>query len=60
MQKETYNAMAWGSVMVAFIAAIFFPSSRTAGIIALITWLAVIIYRHPLHGRSKRQSKKST
>jgi hypothetical protein len=59
MQKKTYNAMAWGSVIVAGIAAIFFPGSRTAGIIALITWLAIIIYRHPLHRRSKRKSTNS-
>ena len=54
MRAQTYEAIAWGSVLVAFIGAIFFPASRIAGIIALITWVVVIVVRP----RKKRRAKK--
>jgi hypothetical protein len=53
MRRETYNAMAWGSV-----AAIFFSNSRIAGIIALITWCAVIVARRPFR-QSKRKANRN-
>jgi hypothetical protein len=60
MRKETYEAMGWGSLLVACIGAIFFPGSRIAGIITLITWGVVIVARarRPLRRKSNLQSKK--
>jgi hypothetical protein len=56
MRAQTCEAIAWGSVLVACIGAIFFPASRIAGIIALITWGVVIIVRP----RKKRRAKKNS
>jgi len=56
LRRETYNALAWGSVLIACVAAIFFPTSRVAGIIALLTWGTVIV----LGGSRRRRRKKNS
>jgi len=56
IRRQTYNIMAWGSVLVACIAAIFFPSSRIAGIVALITWAIVIVVGSSRKRRRKQNS----
>jgi hypothetical protein len=57
-RKEAYDAMGWGSLLVACIGAIFLPGSRFAGIIALITWGVVIIKRRPFRRKSTRRPRK--
>jgi hypothetical protein len=47
MRAQTYEAIAWGSVLVACEGAIFFPTLRIAAIITLITWGVVIVVRPP-------------
>jgi len=59
ISKETTNVMAWGSFLVACIAALFFPTSRIAGVIALITWIIVIVARNPL-GRRRSSARKNS
>jgi hypothetical protein len=41
--NATYAALGWDSLLTACTGAVFFPGSRIAGIIALITWGVVII-----------------
>jgi Flp pilus assembly protein TadB len=56
MRKQYFNAIAWGAVLIAAIAAVF--ASRTVGIVALAAWVGVIILRHPLRSKSRRQKRE--
>jgi len=51
MRSEAFNAIAWGSFLVACIAAVF--ASRVLGIVAIFTWIAVIVIRHTVYQKAK-------
>jgi hypothetical protein len=59
ISKDTFNAMVWGSLLIACTAAIFFPTSRIMGIIALAAWIIVIVFRpRPKARRTAKETMK--